>query len=116
MTAAVDALLLAYPARFTTASAQAWVTARRSLLTGRAAPGDVAAAVSSGCAANGARTHALAMAQDAARALERLDAGAGTTCEACGTELPYDRLDSAPTAVRCTGCVPRSTADRRWCR
>ena len=107
MSAAADALLRAYPGRFTPAAAQAWVRARRQLLTDR---------VSSGCAATGARSHSRGLADDAAHALARLEAGLGPRCEVCDEVLVFDRLDSAPAAVRCTGCARAYQLDTRWCR
>lgn len=116
-TPAVAALLSAYPRRFSSASAAQWVAARRSLLAERASPsGDATRAVSSGCAAGAALAHTRTLAEDAARALARLDAGTGTTCEVCATPLAFERLDGAPAAVRCTGCARPFAADTRWCR
>ncbi|MCW2606823.1 MAG: hypothetical protein JWO60_1516 [Frankiales bacterium] len=110
---AVEALLRDHPG----VDAEGWVAARRALLTARCLPdADRGLAVSSGCAAGGARTHAHVLAEDAARALQRLDAGLLTRCEACGQVLPWDRLDSAPAAVTCTGCARRDVFDTRWCR
>lgn len=112
-----EALVRAYPERFGAGSAQAWVTVRRQLLTDRSSGGtDRSLAVSSGCAATGARSHARRLADDAAHALRRLDAGLAGQCEVCGAVLDLDRLDSAPSAVRCTGCVPAYDVDTRWCR
>lgn len=117
MTAAADALVRAYPGRFGRAAAEAWVAARRQLLADRCAGNaDLGLAVSSGCAATGARTHAQGLAEDAAHALRRLEAGLGPQCEACDEVLDVDRLDSAPAAVRCTGCVRAYDLDTRWCR
>ena len=97
--------------------AEAWVAARRALLLARSAGSpDVALAVSSGCAASGARTHAGVLADDAAHALARLDAGTLTRCETCDALLPFARLDAAPVATRCTGCVRPDAFDTRWCR
>ena len=97
--------------------APAWVAARRALLVARAAgSADVGLAVSSGCAASGARTHAGVLADDAAHALARLDAGTLTRCEVCDALLPWERLDAAPAAVRCTGCARADAFDDRWCR
>lgn len=113
----IEALLSAYPRQFTSGTAERWVLARRLLLNQRISPSDdLVLAVSSGCAASGARAHARELAHDAAYALSRLDAGLGTTCERCSMTLPIERLDSAPTAVRCTGCATPSKADTRWCR
>ena len=122
MSAATDALLRAYPGRFAPAAAQAWVQARRQLLTDRLAGTTqvglavVGLAVSSGCAATGARSHAQGLADDAAHALARLEAGLGPWCEVCDEVLVFDRLDSAPAAARCTGCVRAYQLDTRWCR
>lgn len=112
----VAALLAAHPDRLDVTSAQEWVDARRSLLLARTTPSDRALSVSSGCAASGAHRHAEDLADAAAHALARLEAGLATTCEACGATLPFDRLDSAPAAVRCTTCAPVGTFDTRWCR
>ena len=117
MCAPADALLTAYPGQFTVEAAWGWVDARRALLVGRArSAADLTLSVSSGCAATGARDHAQGLATDAAHALARLDAGLGTTCEVCSATLPFDRLDSAPAAVRCTGCAREYVTDTRWCR
>ncbi len=122
MSAAEDALLRAYPGRFAPVAAQAWVRARRQLLTDRLAGTTrvglsvVGLAVSSGCAATGARSHARGLADDAEHALARLEAGLGPRCEVCDEVLSFDRLDSAPAAVRCTGCVRSYQLDTRWCR
>lgn len=112
----VAALLAAHPDHLDAASAQEWVDARRALLVARTTPSDRSRAVSSGCAASGAHRHAEDLAEAAAHALARLDAGLATACEACGVTLPFDRLDSAPAAVRCTTCAPAGTFDARWCR
>jgi len=117
VTSTVDALRTAYPGRFTGDSAAAWLDQRLRLLAERVGPAtDLALAVSSGCASTGAHAHARELADDAAHALRRWDAGLGTTCEQCAKTLPFDRLDCAPAAVRCTGCAPPSAADTRWCR
>jgi hypothetical protein len=114
---ACDALLAAYPGRFTAASATAWVRERRARLTERAGPRtDHGLAVSSGCAASGAHSHVQVVAAEAAHALRRLDAGLGPVCDRCASVLAYERLDGAPAAVRCTRCTAPSTADTRWCR
>lgn len=112
----VAALLAAHPDRFDAASARTWVEKRRTLLMARTTPTDRSQAVSSGCAASGAHRHAEGLAEAAGHALARLDAGLATACEVCGRTLPFERLDSAPAAVRCTTCVPASTVDTRWCR
>ncbi len=97
--------------------AEAWVAARRSLLQARVdGSADAGIAVSSGCAASGARTHAGILADDAAHALARLDAGTLTRCEVCDALLPLARLEAAPAAVRCTGCARPDGFDARWCR
>ena len=117
MSRAAAALLSAYPGRFTPADAEAWVAAKRQLLLDRSRPGpDLGLAVSSGCAATGARAHAREMADAASHALSRLDAGVGPRCESCDEVLAFDRLESAPAAVRCTGCVRPYDPDTRWCR
>ncbi len=115
--ASVEALLTGYPGRFTSQEAAAWVARRRGLLEERTGPvQDLSMSASSGCATTGVHTHARELADSAARALLRWDAGLGTRCEKCSTTLLFDRLDSAPAAVRCTGCAPASAADTRWCR
>lgn len=76
----------------------------------------VGRAVSSGCAATGARAAARELADGAAHARRRLEAGLLPDCETCGATVPFERLDSAPLAVRCTGCVRPYAADTRWCR
>jgi hypothetical protein len=113
----VDALLAAYPGCFTVATAEQWIASRRALLVDRIGPPlELGLSVSSGCAATGARTHARDLAEDASHALLRLDAGLGTACEQCAITLPFERLDSAPAAVRCTGCARAYAIDTRWCR
>ncbi len=110
---AVQALRHEYPA----IDAAAWVAARRELLEARCRPdADRGLAVSSGCAAGGARTHAQTLRDDAEHALSRLEAGLLPRCEACGQVLPWDRLESAPAAVTCTGCARPDRFDTRWCR
>jgi DnaK suppressor protein len=37
-------------------------------------------------------------------ALGRLDAGTFGTCQACGTGLPYERLEAMPHVRYCAGC------------
>ena len=119
--AAVEALLRAYPGSFAgaggAAAAQAFVGARRELLAGRCGGrADVPLAVSSGCAASGAHTHARMLADQGAHALARLDAGLAPWCERCDGLLPLERLEAAPAAVRCTACAPSGGVDTRWCR
>jgi len=115
--ASVEALLTGYPGRFTSQEAAAWLARRRILLEERSGPlPDLSVSASSGCATTGVHHHARELADSAARALVRWDAGLGTRCEECSTTLLFDRLDSAPAAVRCTGCAPASAADTRWCR
>jgi hypothetical protein len=113
----VDALLAAYPGRFTASSAQRWLAARRALLVERAgATREIGLSVSSGCAATGAQAHARGLAEDAQHALLRLAAGLGTECEQCSAILPFERVENAPAAVRCTGCARAYSVDTRWCR
>lgn len=115
--ASVEALLTGHPGHFTSQEAAAWVARRRVLLEERTGPGqDLSLSVSSGCATTGVHIHARELADGAARALLRWDAGLGTRCEQCSTTLLLDRLDSVPAAVRCTGCAPAPAADTRWCR
>ena len=118
MTAAgVAALLRDHPSRFDAEGAAAWVQARRELLAARCAGSpDRALAVSSGCAAGGARTHAQVLADDAREALDRLEAGVLTRCAVCGALLALERLDGAPAATTCTGCARPDRFDTRWCR
>ncbi|MGQ0630000.1 MAG: hypothetical protein ACT4P1_03095 [Sporichthyaceae bacterium] len=119
MSLAVDALLRAYPQRFDASSAGTWVATRRALLTERATPATtLSSSVSSGCALNGATEHVRRLGEEAAHALARLDAGLGTACEACQVSLDFDRLDSAPAAVRCTPCARAVAApvDTTYCR
>lgn len=92
-----------------------WVARRRARLQARGA-GDVTVAVSSGCATSGAGRHATQLAEDADRALTRLDAGLATRCEVCSGVLSLERLDAAPAAVRCTRCARPYVVDTRWCR
>ncbi len=91
-----------------------WVARRRARLLARGA-GQVLA-VSSGCAVSGAGRHATQLAEDAARALARLDEGLATRCEVCFEVLSLERLDAAPAAVRCTRCARPYVVDTRWCR
>lgn len=101
-----EALLAAYPGRFTRAEAEQWVAHRRAVLVQRLGPpGGTVATASSSCAASGAQAHAQELASAAAQALVRLEAGQGTACERCSRTLPFDRLESAPAAIRCTGCA-----------
>jgi DnaK suppressor protein len=39
-------------------------------------------------------------------ALGRLDAGTYGTCQACGTGLPFERLEAAPHVRYCAACQP----------
>jgi RNA polymerase-binding transcription factor DksA len=39
------------------------------------------------------------------RALERVDAGEGDDCEACGEPIGEARLKVVPTATRCVNCA-----------
>jgi len=83
-----------------------------------AGDGDAAAAVSSGCAATGASRHRSELADQADRALRRLQDGTLVDCAACGRRLDFDRLDAVPGAVDCTACrrVAAGAPDERWCR
>lgn len=38
-------------------------------------------------------------------ALRRLKAGEYGVCVDCGVEIPFDRLQAAPAALRCVGCA-----------
>jgi DnaK suppressor protein len=42
-------------------------------------------------------------------AMERLDAGTYTQCEACGNAIGDDRLREMPFAVRCAACPPAAS-------
>lgn len=42
---------------------------------------------------------------EAAAAVERLDAGTYGRCERCGTTIPAERLAARPTARRCVPCA-----------
>lgn len=46
---------------------------------------------------------------DVERALEKLGDGSYGTCDACGVEIPTERIEAIPWAVRCVGCA----AERR---
>lgn len=117
MSRATAALLQAYPGSFDQAAADAWVVARRQLLLERITRSpDQRLAVSSGCAAIGAKAHVAQMVDDASSALGRLDGGLAAHCEVCDDVLDLERLASAPTGVRCVGCVPAYEIDTRWCR
>ena len=117
MTPPVAALLRDHPDRFDADTAQRWVQARQELLQARCTgTSDRALAVSSGCAAGGARTHAQVLADDAREALDRLEAGVLTRCAVCGVLIDPERLDSAPAATTCTGCARPDRFDTRWCR
>jgi RNA polymerase-binding protein DksA len=41
-------------------------------------------------------------------ALKRLDAGTYGTCEACGEDIPRERLAASPFAARCIACQTRA--------
>lgn len=42
-------------------------------------------------------------------ALARLDQGVYGTCEECGVEIPYERLEAIPDAVLCIDCQAKTT-------
>lgn len=42
-------------------------------------------------------------------AIARLDAGVYGTCEECGTEIPFERLEAIPDAVLCIDCQAKVT-------
>ncbi|MEI2639042.1 MAG: TraR/DksA C4-type zinc finger protein [Microthrixaceae bacterium] len=42
-------------------------------------------------------------------AIKRFDLGAYGTCEACGVEIPFERLDAVPDAVLCIDCQSKVT-------
>lgn len=42
-------------------------------------------------------------------ALERFDKGVYGTCEECGVEIPFERLEAVPDAVLCIECQARTT-------
>lgn len=42
-------------------------------------------------------------------AIDRLDQGVYGTCEACGVEIPYERLEAIPDAVLCIECQSKVT-------
>lgn len=116
---AADSLQRAYPDRFDAVSAAGWLADRLDLLTRRVGPPTALdQAVSSGCALTGATGHARRLAEDAAHALLRWESGLGTECERCWGTLDFERLDSAPAAVRCGPCAQAAATptDTKWCR
>lgn len=42
-------------------------------------------------------------------AIKRIDLGVYGTCEDCGVEIPYERLEAVPDAVLCINCQERAT-------
>lgn len=46
---------------------------------------------------------------EAAAALERLDAGTYGQCVDCGRTIPDERLDARPEAARCVDCQAKAT-------
>lgn len=42
--------------------------------------------------------------QDVRAALARIEAGTYGTCERCGADVPFERLEAVPTAKLCIGC------------
>lgn len=42
-------------------------------------------------------------------AIKRFDLGAYGTCEECGVEIPFERLEAVPDAVLCIGCQEQTT-------
>lgn len=42
-------------------------------------------------------------------AIRRLDDGVYGTCEACGVEIPFERLEAIPDAVLCIDCQAKVT-------
>ena len=93
-----------------------WLSGRRAALVELLASTDAGLASSSGCAASGAHRHTASLAEKAAVALQRLDAGVLHLCADCGAQIPWERLDALVTATRCAPCVGPGTVDTRWCR
>jgi RNA polymerase-binding transcription factor DksA len=38
------------------------------------------------------------------RALQKLDEGTGRVCDDCGDDIPQERIEAVPAAIRCTRC------------
>lgn len=47
---------------------------------------------------------------DVARAVERVRSGIHSRCEACGGEVPAERLRARPATRTCVGCAPTAAA------
>ena len=45
--------------------------------------------------------------EDIEHALQRLDAGTYGSCEACGSQIPFERLEAIPSARSCVACPGR---------
>ena len=45
--------------------------------------------------------------EDMEHALQRLDAGTYGSCEACGSQIPFERLEAIPAARFCVACPGR---------
>ena len=45
--------------------------------------------------------------EDIEEALRRMDLGTYGWCEACGAQLPFERLEAVPAARRCVACPGR---------
>lgn len=50
---------------------------------------------------------------DTEHALQRLDASTYGRCEACGSRIPFERLEAIPAARLCVACQGRRRAWRR---
>ncbi|HTN99674.1 MAG TPA: TraR/DksA family transcriptional regulator [Microthrixaceae bacterium] len=42
-------------------------------------------------------------------AIQRMQLGAYGTCEECGDEIPFERLEAVPASVLCISCQSRTT-------
>lgn len=42
-------------------------------------------------------------------AIKRIDLGVYGTCEDCGVEIPFERLEAVPDAVLCINCQEKAT-------
>ncbi len=45
--------------------------------------------------------------EEAEHAMQRLDAGTYGSCEACGSPIPFERLEAIPSARSCVACPGR---------
>ena len=57
--------------------------------------------------AEGAVARAVEAIEDIEHTIARIDAGSYGSCEACGAELPRERLEAIPHARMCVSCSSR---------